>query len=186
MNSIATPNLDIVTWAKTEVNDGHTNLRLEHSERSQKMHGARDATGQGLVTNGAVGADLIRLPAGAGFEPHTHPGHHVLAVVGGIGTITYAGSVYETQAGQIYLVEGQVAHAVGAITDHVILAVGSPHKAIDAEDRMAPVPYEEIVAPQGDLTCTICDLQALAPTRLHDVGCEHCPCQTCVGGGDQA
>jgi quercetin dioxygenase-like cupin family protein len=186
MDNIATPSLDIVTWAKSEVNDGHTNLRMEHSEQTHKVHGARDATGHGLVTNGALGADLIRLPAGAGFEPHTHPGHHILAVVGGVGTITYAGRVHETHAGQVYLVEGEVPHAVGAITDHVILAIGSPHKAVDAEDRMAPVPYEEIVTPFGDLTCMICDLHAARPARLHDVGCGHCPCQTCVGGGDGA
>jgi quercetin dioxygenase-like cupin family protein len=185
MDNDTTPDLDIVTWAKAEVHDDHTDLRLEHSERPVTLHGAQDATGEALVTNGAVGADIIRLPAGAGFQPHTHPGHHVLTVVAGTGTITYAGRVHETHAGQTYLIEGDVPHAVGAITDHVILAVGSPHKAIDAEDRMAPVPYEEVVTPFGDLTCMICDLHAVAPARLHDVECEHCPCDDCVGGGDE-
>jgi quercetin dioxygenase-like cupin family protein len=180
----ARPHLDIVTWAKNTLCDDHTDLRVEHAELPVQMHGARDATGLALVTNGAVGADLLRLPAGSGFVPHTHPGHHVLIIVGGVGTITYDGRVYETHAGQTYLVEGEVPHAVGAITDHLIVAVGAPHKAVDADDRMEAVPYEEVIAPEGDLTCMICDLRAVVPTRLHDVGCSHCPCQDCVGTDD--
>ena len=173
--------LDIVTWAKSSMSDDHTDLRIEHGELPVRMHGALAATGTGLVSNGAVGADLIRLPARAGFVPHTHPGHHILIVVAGVGTITYDGRVYETHAGQTYLIEGEVPHAVGAITDHLIVAVGAPHKAVDADDRMAAVAYEEVIAPDGDLTCMICDRQAVAPTRLHTVGCDHCPCQECVG-----
>ena len=146
------------------------------------VHGA-DATGQPLVTNGEIGADLIRLAAGSGFAPHTHPGHHILTVVGGTGTITYDGRVYQTEAGQTYLIEGAVPHAVGAITDHVLIAVGSPHKAIDAHDRMAPVPYEEVIAETGDLTCMICQTSVRAPKRLHAARCPHCPCLECVAGG---
>ena|SRR5437763_5231868 len=174
--------LTIVDWAEP-VDSGDadaTMLRIDHGERPMHMHGARDATGQGLVTNGSLGADVIRLPAGGGFAPHTHPGHHLLIVLGGEGTITYDGVVYPTRAGQIYLIEGRVPHAVGAITDHVILAAGSPHKSVDAADRMALVDYEEVISPIGDLTCLICDTVAPAPTRLHDEGCGHCPCHECV------
>ncbi|AIJ21607.1 cupin domain-containing protein [Amycolatopsis methanolica] len=116
-----------------------------------------------------------------GFVPHTHPGHHVLVVTAGIGTITYAGRIHETRAGQVYLIDGEVPHAVGAITDRVILAVGSPHRAIDAEDRMAPVPYEEVVSLDGELCCLICDVIPSTPRRPHDVGCPHCPCHACAG-----
>jgi quercetin dioxygenase-like cupin family protein len=178
--------LDIVDWAKSSLTDDHTDLRIEHTELPVDMHGAKDATGRELVTNGEIGADLLRLPAGGGFVPHTHPGHHVLVIVGGVGTITYDGRVYETHAGQTYLVEGEVPHAVGAITDHVIVAIGSPHKPVDADDRMEAVAYEEVIAADGDLTCLICDLTALAPQRLHAVGCGHCPCADCVGDGDAA
>ncbi|MCQ4079622.1 cupin domain-containing protein [Streptomyces sp. RB6PN25] len=173
--------LTIVDWAKSFIEPDSTLLLVDHGERPANVHGA-DATGQALVSNGALGADVLRLPAGAGFSPHTHPGHHILIVVGGEGTITYDGRIHHTRAGQVYLVEGEVPHAVGAITDHVILAVGSPHKAIDAEDRMAPVPYEEVIAPDGDLTCLICDVSAFAPHRLHTSGCPHCPCRDCVTG----
>ncbi|MCG8920196.1 cupin domain-containing protein [Actinokineospora sp. PR83] len=175
------PALNIVTWADAELDDDRTTLRVGHGPLPSAMHGAVGATGRELATIGAIGADLIRLPAGSGFQPHTHPGHHVLTVVGGIGTITYGGKVYETNAGQTYLIEGDVPHAVGAITDHVILAVGSPHMPVDHENRMAPVPYEEVIAPDGDLTCLICAVTALAPTKLHAEGCPHCPCATCVG-----
>lgn len=171
--------LNIVDWAMSQVTEDATDLHIDHGPRPVHVHGSA-ATGQALVSNGAVGADVIRLPAGHGFLPHTHPGHHILIVVGGEGTITYDGRVYPTHAGQIYLVEGEVPHAVGAITDHVIVAVGSPHKHIDAEDRMAPVPYEEVVAPDGDLTCLICDISAIAPKRLHDESCHHCPCKDCA------
>ncbi|MGW7276312.1 cupin domain-containing protein [Streptomyces sp. NPDC054864] len=171
--------LNIVDWATSYVAQDSTQLHIDHGVRPVDVHGSA-ATGQALVSNGAVGADVIRLPAGHGFLPHTHPGHHILVVVGGEGTITYDGRVYPTRAGQIYLVEGEVPHAVGAITDHVIVAVGSPHKHIDAEDRMAPVPYEEVVAPDGDLTCLICDISAVAPKRLHDESCHHCPCKDCA------
>ncbi|MEV0412681.1 cupin domain-containing protein [Streptomyces sp. NPDC050448] len=174
--------LNIVTWAQGQAADGHTELSVAHAPLPIDVHGA-DATGLALASNGEIGADLIRLSAGSGFAPHTHPGHHILTVVGGIGTITYDGKIYETRAGQTYLIEGSVPHAVGAITDHVIIAVGAPHKAIDAHDRMAPVPYEEVIADAGDLTCLICDKSVLAPERLHAGDCPHCPCVECNGDG---
>ena len=174
--------LAVVTWADCEFETNLTRLLIDHGSRPVAMHGARDATGQSLVSNGAIGADVIRLPAGAGFAPHTHPGHHILVVVGGQGTITYDGRIYRTRAGNTYLIEGSVPHAVGAITDHVILAVGAPHKTVDATDRMTLVPYEEVIAPDGDLECTICRIAAMMPTRLHDLTCSHCPCSECVGG----
>jgi quercetin dioxygenase-like cupin family protein len=173
--------LAIVDWADAEIGEDATTLTVGHGPRPTEMHGARDATGKSLVTNGAVGADIIRVPAGGGFAPHTHPGHHLLIVLAGEGTITYDGDVIPTRAGQIYLIEGEVPHAVGAITDHVILAAGSPHKPVDSVDRMALVDYEEVISPIGDLRCLICEKSAPAPVRLHDVDCPHCPCHTCVG-----
>lgn len=173
--------LRIVSWADSEIGADLTRLIVAHGERPVAMHGAHRATGRSLVSNGDLGADIIRLAAGAGFAPHTHPGDHLLAVIAGEGTITYDGRVHHTRAGQIYLIEGAVPHAVGAITDHVILAVGAPHKAVDAVDRMALVRYEEVIAPEGDLDCTICHRAAVVPVRLHDLSCPHCPCSQCVG-----
>lgn len=178
----ARADLLIVSWAESEIDADLTRLVVAHGERPVAMHGAAQATGRSLVSNGDLGADIIRLAAGAGFAPHTHPGDHLLAVIAGQGTITYDGRIYRTRAGQIYLIEGAVPHAVGAITDHVILAVGAPHKAVDAVDRMALVAYEEVIAAEGDLDCSICNRSAALPARLHDLGCPHCPCSRCVSG----
>jgi len=173
--------LVIARWAEAVIGADLTSLDVEHGPRPVPMHGA-DATGLGLVTNQTIGADIIRLPSGAGFPPHTHPGHHVLVITGGKGTITYGGRVYPTEAGEIYLVEGEVAHAVGAITDHVILAVGAPHMPVDSHLRMAVVPYTEVLSEIGDLHCLICDRRSSVPLLLHDIDCPHCPCQDCTLG----
>ncbi len=170
--------LRIAQWAYASIGPDGTSLFVPHDERPVAVHGA-DATGMELVTAGVVGADILRLPAGAGFPVHIHVGHHVLIVLGGRGTITYGGKVFPTQAGQVYLVEGDVPHAVGAITDHVILAVGAPHKPIDSTSRMRVVDYVEVLSTLGDLTCLLCGVASRAPRCLHDVSCPHCPCADC-------
>jgi quercetin dioxygenase-like cupin family protein len=175
------PELAILSWADCEIWDGRTRLTVPHGQRPVVMAGVVNGSGLPLVTNGDIGADVIRLPAGSGFAAHTHPGHHVLAVIGGVGTITYAGRIHRTEAGQIYLIEGAVPHAVGAVTDHVILAVGAPHKPVASAERMDLVPYHEVLAADGDLECTICGVAACLPARPHDLDCPHCPCSACVG-----
>jgi quercetin dioxygenase-like cupin family protein len=170
--------LRIVRWADDLGIAGEQLLGIDLGARPVGVAHS-NATGEGLVSNGLLGADVIRLAAGDGFVPHTHPGDHLLVVVGGRGTITCGGKIYPTRAGEIYMVEGEVPHAVGAITDHVILAVGSPHRPVDAPDRMAPVGYDAITADVDDLHCLICDLHARYPRRLHEVGCPHCPCCEC-------
>ena len=72
-----------------------------------------------------------------------------------------------------------IAHAVGAIDDHQILAVGSPQKPVDSPDRMTPVEYDAVTADIDTLTCLICDEVATYPQRLHDTSCKHCPCVDC-------
>lgn len=171
--------LSIVRWATATIDEHITSLSVPHEVRPVPMHGAA-ASGLGLVSNGIIGADIIRLPAGAGFPPHTHPGHHVLAVLGGKGTITYSGRVYPTTAGEIYLVEGSVSHAVGAISDHVILAVGAPHMPVASTRRMEIVDYDEVLSPIDDLHCLICERKSCFPAYLHDAGCPHCPCYSCA------
>ncbi|MEA2511418.1 MAG: hypothetical protein QOJ59_905 [Thermomicrobiales bacterium] len=170
--------LQVVRWASDLGVNGEQLLGVDLGARPACMAHS-NATGEGLVSNGFLGADVIRLAAGDGFVPHMHPGDHLLIVVGGLGTITCGGKVYPTRAGEIYLVEGEVPHAVGAITDHVILAVGAPHRPVDATDRMAPVGYDAVTADVNDLHCLICDLHARFPRRLHDTGCPHCPCCDC-------
>jgi quercetin dioxygenase-like cupin family protein len=173
--------LKIVKWARAAGCDSLNHeqlLSVSLSPRPCRMAHST-ATGEGVVTNGFLGADIIHIRAGEGFVPHTHPGDHLLIVIGGKGTITYDGKIYPTEAGQIYMIDGDVPHAVGAITDHVILAVGSPHKPVDSDDRMKPMAYEAVAAKINELHCFICNVKAKLPTRLHDLGCVHCPCDIC-------
>lgn len=173
--------LKIIKWADAIGYDAEHHAQLisvnMHARSAKMAHST--ATGEGTVSNGYLGADVIHVRAGEGFVPHTHPGDHLLIVIAGQGTITYGGRIYPTDAGQIYLIDGDVPHAVGAITDHVILAVGSPHKAVDAPDRMTLMPYEAVTANISELHCLICDVKARLPYRLHDYNCGHCPCAKC-------
>jgi mannose-6-phosphate isomerase-like protein (cupin superfamily) len=138
------------------------------------------ATGEGMASNGYLGGDVIRLAAGDAFAAHTHPGDHLLIVLAGEGTIVFGDTVYPTRAGELYMVDGGVPHAVGAITDHVILAVGAPHKPVDAPDRMTVLEYLAVAAEFPRLHCRLCDREVAAPALLHDVGCAHCPCPACT------
>jgi quercetin dioxygenase-like cupin family protein len=138
------------------------------------------ATGLPLVSNGYLGADIIRLGKGERFRPHVHIGDHLLLAIGGEGTVTFGGRIYPVFAGEIYLVPGGIPHAVGAISDHVLLSIGAPHRAIDAFDRMQAVSYEEIVSEPGDMECLLCGLTSQGVARLHEHGCQHCPCPDCV------
>lgn len=173
--------LRLVTWSEAFIHDGMTNLILDGLEVGpQKMAHAHGATGTPLVSNGHLGVDLIHVQADHGFEPHTHPGDHLLIPVAGQGTITYDGRIYPTRAGQVYMIEGKIPHAVGAITDHKILAVGAPHRPVGSPDRMKPVEYREIVSHTSTLHCLICDVKAHFPDVPHTKGCTHCPCHECT------
>ena len=181
--------LHIVNWADPLTSNGKTErtrqvLAVSLGPRPTRMAHST-ATGRGLLSNGLMGVDLIRLGAGESFVPHTHPGDHLLIVVGGEGTITVNGTIYPTVAGQVYMVEGRVPHAVGAITAHVILAVGSPHKAVDDESRMTPVEYQDVLAEYADgMRCLICEVSSPASAPIHEAGCKHCPCPMCTTTGD--
>jgi quercetin dioxygenase-like cupin family protein len=104
------------------------------------VHGA-PARGFGMHTNGHLGADLLHVKAGDQFPVHTHPGDHLLLCLAGRGTITVDQVTYDIIPGDLYMVNGLIPHAVGAITNHVILAIGAPHKAVDSPERMAFVDW---------------------------------------------
>jgi quercetin dioxygenase-like cupin family protein len=101
------------------------------------VHGA-PATGLLLHTNGNLGADILLVPACGRFPVHTHPGDHLLYCLSGTGTITVNEQTYAVKPGDLYMVEGLVPHAVGAgPEDHVLIAIGSPHKPVESPERMA-------------------------------------------------
>lgn len=104
------------------------------------VHGA-PAIGLPLHSNGHLGADILSVKAGDQFPVHTHPGDHLLYCLSGVGTITVDRVTYEIQPGDLYMVDGAVPHAVGALTDHVLVAIGAPHKPVDSPERMAFVDW---------------------------------------------
>lgn len=182
----ANGSLNIIGWAINAGSDEHHQLlSVDLSERNTHLENSV-AKGEALISNGKLGADIIRLKAGQRFLPHTHPGDHLILTIGGKGTVTYNGKIYQTDAGQIYLIEGKVPHAVGAITDHLILAIGSPHKPIDAYDRMTPVEYITVTSEVNSLNCLICGVTAVVPQFLHHFNCHHCPCTDCVAKANGA
>lgn len=120
------------------------NLGLAAGSRHEagwlQVHGA-PAKGRPLFTNGNLGADMLHVKAGDQFPVHTHPGDHLLFCLSGEGTITVAGVTYQIRPGDLYMVEGTVPHAVGAVTDHILVAIGSPHKPVDSPERMTFVDW---------------------------------------------
>lgn len=105
------------------------------------VHGA-PATGLPVHTNGNLGADILHVAAGEQFPVHVHPGDHLLLCLSGEGTMTVDQVTYRIVPGDIYMVDGMVPHAVGATTDHVLLAIGSPHKPVDSPERMTFVDWD--------------------------------------------
>ena len=168
--------LVLAEWAlRDQLEVGVPGLFVPIGPRQVPMYGTK-ATGERLVSNGGLGVDLIQLPAGEGFAPHTHPGDHLLIAVAGEGTVTVDGRIYPTRAGQAFMVEGLQAHAVGAVTDHCLLAVGAPHRAVDAADRMTLTDYQAVAARFHDLTCLVCDgAPSGSPQLLLELGCPHLP-----------
>ena len=110
-------------------------------EHGLQVHGA-PARGLPLHSNGHLGADILQVKAGEQFPVHTHPGDHLLYCLSGHGTITVDKIVYEVKRGDLYMVNGLVPHAVGALTDHVLIAIGAPHKPVDSPERMTFVDWE--------------------------------------------
>ncbi|GAA4085303.1 cupin domain-containing protein [Actinomadura miaoliensis] len=107
-------------------------------EQGVPVHGA-DATGLALHLSGDghLGADMLRVPPHTSFPIHVHPGHHLLLCLEGEGTITVDQVTHRIRPGDLYMVDGQVPHAVGAgDTEHVLVAIGAPHKPVDDPSRM--------------------------------------------------
>ncbi|WP_405759471.1 cupin domain-containing protein [Streptomyces sp. NBC_01420] len=100
------------------------------------VHGA-DARGLPLHSNGHLGVDLLQVPPNTSFPIHVHPGDHLLLCLAGEGTISVGERTYEVRPGDIYMVDGDTPHAVGAgEAGHTLLAIGAPHKPVESPDRM--------------------------------------------------
>ncbi|MET9498131.1 cupin domain-containing protein [Streptomyces sp. NPDC006552] len=166
----------ICDWATDLGLDGTTQqLGIPMGPGPTRVSKTADATGRSLLSSGHVGADILHVPAGSGFAPHTHPGDHLLFVLAGSGTISVAGEIIETRPGQVYMVEGAITHAVGAITDHMILSVGAPHRHLDSPERQELTEYAALLGDLGRITCRLCDIEASGGEELAAKGCPHSP-----------
>ncbi|MDO0924956.1 cupin domain-containing protein [Streptomyces sp. TG1A-8] len=166
----------ICDWATDLGLDGTTQqLGIDVAPGPTRVSKTADATGHSLLSSGHVGADILHVPAGSGFAPHTHPGDHLLFVLAGTGTIAVAGEIVETRPGQVYMVEGAITHAVGAVTDHMILSVGAPHRHLDSPERQELTAYTALLGDLGHITCRLCDIQASSGEELAAKGCPHSP-----------
>lgn len=159
--------------------DGCQMLEVGMGPRPVKVPKTRAATGLPVLTNGFLGADILHIPAGEGFAPHSHPGDHLLFVLAGSGTITASGEILETAPGQAYMVGGSFTHAVGGITDHVLLAIGASHHTLDSLERQELRPPAELLAADGTMTCRICDVTATGVDGFAATGCPHTPLRFC-------
>jgi quercetin dioxygenase-like cupin family protein len=93
----------------------------------------------GDTDSGALGVDMLYVPPGSSFPPHVHPGHHLLMCIRGQGSVTYGDEEIAVRPGDLYMILGGIAHAVGSDPSgegHWLLAFGAPHKRVDSHDRM--------------------------------------------------
>lgn len=96
------------------------------------------ATGAALASNGEMGADLLRLPAGESFPPHVHPGNHALIVLSGYGELLLGDHGVPMEPGAVIVIPAPVPHATSAGPDEdlVWISIGSPHSRLHGEERM--------------------------------------------------
>ena len=140
-----TENLKQAKWAlpgqgnELESFSGEQPIKMKHS----------DGTARPLVVDDSAinkfGADIVRFEAGKGVGLHTHVGAHILLVTKGTGILTYgckhgldgpAEEQHEMFPGMIYLIPSNMPHAIKAITELVLVAVGNDHKPADSEERL--------------------------------------------------
>ncbi|MEV8093605.1 cupin domain-containing protein [Kitasatospora sp. NPDC085879] len=111
----------------------------------QVLPGILGTVGAGELIEGgtAIGADRLIMECGARFELHTHPGAHILYVLGSRGYIHIDGVDYEMGQGDTVFVPANYAHGVKTNL-HVpepleILAFGVPHMPLESAERMTLV-----------------------------------------------
>jgi quercetin dioxygenase-like cupin family protein len=134
--------------------------------------------GEALVAHPNLGGDLMFMPGSTGFKPHTHEGHHLIFVVSGECTVTVEAEIHRMLAGEVCLIPGAVAHAVSAVSDTMLLAVGTPHMPVNAEDRLELVPFEVLAVKLSDhIRCMGCSVHRLYERAeiLGDDGVVRCP-----------
>ena len=117
-------------------------LRNEHGE---PLRGIRGLAGVAARTKGGMelGIDLIEMQPGAAFAVHTHQGDHILLIMEGRGTVNIDDNKYGVVPGDTVFIPAELPHNVTAFgssqTMLRFVAIGHPHKALVASDRMQVV-----------------------------------------------
>ncbi len=126
------------------------NVNLSLDEIPDVTLAGTEITGKQLfcsedIGNGThLGVDRLRLLPGEKFPKHTHPGHHLLYIIKGMGTVTIEDKVYVTVPGDLYLVNGNVLHALSAgETGQLLLSFAVPHKHLSDASRILIVPEKK-------------------------------------------
>jgi quercetin dioxygenase-like cupin family protein len=115
------------------------NLRAPDGRVLEGIHGRRGAAGD-LGAGAVMGADLIEMEPGNCFELHSHPGAHVLYVIGGQGSIEIDGQTYAIGEGDSIFVSADLAHGVACDLESGgplrFVSIGFPHRDLATPDRM--------------------------------------------------
>ena len=111
-------------------------------EDGLRLAGIRGRAGaaDSLHDGNEFGSDLIEMAPGSAFPLHVHDGAHILYVLGGRGAVHIDAAIHRLRRGDTIFIPAAYPHAVsnydrqaGTFT---FLAVGIPHKPVDAPDRM--------------------------------------------------
>ncbi len=157
-------NLKKATWAKkVQLSKGLAGLAPKEFDAPVTMAETGGLImGEALVASPDLGGDLMFVPGGTGFKPHTHHGHHLIFAISGECTVTLGAEIHRLSAGEVCLIPGEVPHAVTGITDTMLLAVGTPHMPVDAADRLELVSFEVLTAElSSQIRCMGCSTHKL-------------------------
>jgi quercetin dioxygenase-like cupin family protein len=121
-------------------------LQDEHGRPLPGIRGKRGVAAPS-ATGREFGIDLIRMSPGAAFPLHTHAGDHILYVMEGEGRVHIDGVDHPVTPGDTIFIPARYPHGVKAnaeqVGDLLFLAVGYPHRHVEAPDRMTLVHVEE-------------------------------------------
>ena len=101
------------------------------------MPGVRDEKTDGSF----IGCDFIRMQPGSYFPLHSHAGDHELYVIQGRGFVYIDGKNFPIRGGTLVHIPAEYPHGVhshpdGRGTPLIFVAMGHPHKRVDAIGRM--------------------------------------------------
>ena len=117
--------------------------------KGNKLEGIRGRIGVAAPskTGVEIGIDYMEMSPGSEFPLHTHEGDHILYVIEGKGIAHVDGKDYTLKKGDVIFVPSEYPHAFKTFTEYknkfTFVAVGHPHKKLNAKDRMKLVEVKE-------------------------------------------